>query len=396
MSIFRRKKNPKDSNESKKSSVPAVAVESAPGTKSSAEKVEKSIKSQLCPRTAATSTGTGTNGNTTCKVDADSVPRAQLNRYPYLNEFELLVTLGMGTFARVRLCIHKPSRTFFAMKILDKAAVVKMKQVQHINNEREILVSVRHPFVIDLWATHQTERHIYMLLEYVTGGELFTLLRKAERFRPSVARFYAAEIILTLEYLHSKNIVYRDLKPENILINTDGHIKLTDFGFAKKIRDRTWTICGTPDYLAPEIIQTKGHGKAADWWALGVLIYEMLAGYPPFGADTDLGVYENILSGKLFFPAFFDKSARSLLSGLLQIDVTRRLGNLAKGAADIKNHPWFANIDWKLCLKKKLRPPVKPRLKNPGDTSNYERYPETDSFKWPKLEPWQQAQFKDF
>lgn len=186
-----------------------------------------------------------------------------------------------------------------------------------------------------------------MLLEYVVGGELFTHLRRAGRFTNDMTRFYASEIVLAIEYLHSKDIIYRDLKPENLLIDHQGHIKITDFGFAKKVVDRysykkekenkgsyslimvrTWTLCGTPEYLAPEIIQSKGHGKAVDWWALGILIFEMLAGYPPFFDDNSFGIYEKILMGKVQFSAHFDPLAKDLLKRLLVSDRTKRLGNL--------------------------------------------------------------------
>ena len=212
---------------------------------------------------------------------------------------------GTGTFGRVRLsslkpeskekvpkALHTDSRASlkdgsspmplsFALKIMKKTEVVRLKQVEHIRNEKEILTEINHPFLVTLYAVCQDSKHLYMLLEFIIGGELFTHLRKAGKFENEHGRFYAAQIGLGLQYLHEDCgacIVYRDLKPENLLIDKSGYIKVTDFGFAKKIEDRTWTLCGTPEYLAPEIIQSKGHGKAVDWWAMGVLIYEMLAG----------------------------------------------------------------------------------------------------------------------
>lgn len=194
-----------------------------------------------------------------------------------------------------------------------------------------------------------------MLQEYVIGGELFRHLRKSGRFSSETAKFYSAEIVLALEYLHSKDIIYRDLKPENILIDHRGYIKITDFGFAKKVVDRTWTLCGTPEYLAPEIIQSKGHSKSVDWWSLGILIFEMMAGYPPFYDDNHFGIYEHILGGKVQYPSYFESAAKDLLKKLLVIDRTKRLGNLKGGAEDIKKHKWFKNTDWHGLLNKTVR-----------------------------------------
>jgi protein kinase A len=168
----------------------------------------------------------------------------------------------------------------FAMKVLKKTDVVRLRQVEHVNAERFILARIRHPFIVDLYATFQDNLNIYMLLSYVPGGELFSHLRRAGRFSADVTRFYLAIIVLALRYLHSYNIIYRDLKPENLLLDHRGYLRITDFGFAKVVDDRTWTLCGTPEYLAPEIIQSDGHGKAVDWWACGILCYEMLVGYP--------------------------------------------------------------------------------------------------------------------
>ncbi|KAF0493789.1 Pkinase-domain-containing protein [Gigaspora margarita] len=293
-----------------------------------------------------------------------------------LIDFTLLDTLGTGTFGRVYLTKFKHTENYYAMKVLKKLEVVRLKQVEHINSEKLILSQVHHPFIVNLFCTFQDERNLYMLLEYVIGGELFSHLRKAGRFTTDMTRFYAAEIVLAIEYLHSKDIIYRDLKPENLLLDCRGHVKITDFGFAKRIEDRTWTLCGTPEYLAPEIIQSKGHGKPVDWWALGILIFEMLAGYPPFFDDNPFGIYEKILAGKIAFPSHFDPNAKDLIKRLLTSDRTKRLGNLRGGSEDVKKHKWFRGVDWQGLYERRVQAPIVPPYQHPGDTSNFEKYPE--------------------
>jgi serine/threonine protein kinase len=204
-------------------------------------------------------------------------PRMLTN--PQLQDFKLIRTLGTGTFGRVYLSKLKNQERYFAMKTLKKMEVVRLKQVEHIISEKNILMQVKHPFIVNLLCTFQDTFCVYMLEEYVVGGELFSHLRRAGRFSNEMTKFYACQITLALSHLHSLDIIYRDLKPENLLLDQQGNIKITDFGFAKVVTDRTWTLCGTPEYLAPEIIGSKGHGKAVDWWALGILIFEMLAGY---------------------------------------------------------------------------------------------------------------------
>jgi len=229
-------------------------------------------------------------------------------------KFQVGETLGTGTFGRVRMVTYNYKKPmYYALKMLKKSEIIRLKQVEHIKSEKSILSQINHPFIVVLYASFQDENSLFMLMEYIIGGELFSQLRKVGRFSNDTSRFYAAEIVLALEYLHSKNIVYRDLKPENLLIDKDGHMKITDFGFAKVVEDRTWTLCGTPEYLAPEIIQSKGHGKAVDWWALGILIYEMLAGYPPFYDENPFGIYQKILAGKIEFPRHFDPNAKDLV-----------------------------------------------------------------------------------
>lgn len=183
-----------------------------------------------------------------------------------LGDFTIQRTLGTGSFGRVHLVQSKHNQRFYAVKVLKKAQVVKMKQVEHTNDERRMLQQVKHPFLITLWGTFQDSKNLYMVMDFVEGGELFSLLRKSQRFPNPVAKFYAAEVTLALDYLHSHNIIYRDLKPENLLLDRHGHLKITDFGFAKEVPDITWTLCGTPDYLAPEVVASKGYNKSVDWY----------------------------------------------------------------------------------------------------------------------------------
>jgi tRNA A-37 threonylcarbamoyl transferase component Bud32 len=182
-------------------------------------------------------------------------------------DFSIQRTLGTGSFGRVHLVQSRHNSRFYAIKVLKKQQVVKMKQVEHTNDERSMLQVVKHPFLVNLWGTFQDSKNLYMVMDFIEGGELFSLLRKSQRFPNPVAKFYAAEVALAINYLHSLDIIYRDLKPENLLLDRHGHIKITDFGFAKKCPDITWTLCGTPDYLAPEVVASKGYNKSVDWYS---------------------------------------------------------------------------------------------------------------------------------
>jgi protein kinase A len=296
-----------------------------------------------------------------------------------LNDFELLQTVGIGSFGRVRLCRHKKNSRVYVMKILKKAEIVKQKQVDHVYSEYNILSILNHPFIVELKGVNvQHPQYLYLILEYVPGGELFTLLRNNTNFPVEQAKFYTAHIITIFEYLHSKNIIYRDLKPENILINKNGYLKLTDFGFAKVINNnKTYTLCGTPEYLAPEIILNKGHGKPVDWWTMGILLYEMLVGIDPFSDDDPMMIYQKIIKGKIRFPNTINKDAKSLIKHLLTADTTKRYGCLKNGVKDIVNHRLFNNFDWRAFVFLKMIPPYIPDVKGPSDTSCFNEYPDS-------------------
>ncbi|KAI8063482.1 kinase-like domain-containing protein [Gongronella butleri] len=295
-----------------------------------------------------------------------------------LADFHVMRTLGTGSFGRVHLIQSRVNGRHYAMKVLKKSEVVRLRQIEHTNDEKCILEAVAHPFLVNMWGTFQDDINLYMVMDYVAGGELFSVLRRMQRFPSNTAKFYAGQVLLALEYLHSKDIIYRDLKPENLLLDLQGNIKIIDFGFAKHVPDVTWTLCGTPDYLSPEVINSKGYSKAVDWWSLGVLIYEMLAGQTPFYDEDQLKLFEKILEGKIRYPSHFDEAAVSLVSKLLTADLSKRYGNLKRGSDDIKEHPWFHGVDFELLLAKQIRAPYIPHLRGDGDASHFDRYPETN------------------
>ncbi|KAI0997650.1 hypothetical protein K3495_g10538 [Podosphaera aphanis] len=327
-----------------------------------------------------------------------------------LKDFVLVRTLGTGTFARVWLarlaCPAEEDRDkVFALKVLRKVEVIKLKQVDHVNNERWILADIAgHPFITTLITSFSDHDSLYMLLDYCPGGEVFSYLRKAKRFDENSTRFYAAEIVLIFEFLHEyKGVAYRDLKPENLLLDADGHIKLVDFGFGKILGNReTYTLCGTPEYLAPEIIQAKGHTTAVDWWALGILIYEFLVGFPPFWHRSNpFEIYKQIVNKPVTFPAglVISPEAKDIICQFCTTDRSKRLGNIAGGAAKVKIHPFFRGVIWEDIYNRKYRGPIIPPIRYPGDAQCFDHYPDEKRARDPYTSEMQRkwdSYFKDF
>ncbi|XP_053993385.1 cAMP-dependent protein kinase catalytic subunit alpha-like [Hylaeus volcanicus] len=279
---------------------------------------------------------------------------------PSLSHFNttLIALLGVGTFGRVYLARHaKNFKDYYALKIIKKVDIVRLKQEKHVATERQILQTISHPFIVSSFGSFETANEICIMMEYVPAGELFHLLQKYGRLSNELARFYVAELVTALRYLHSCNIVYRDIKPENILIDKYGHIKLIDFGFSKYVKNRTWTLCGTPEYLAPEVLLGKGHNQAADWWTVGILIYELLTGHAPFQGDSVTEIYKRILSHALFFPQGFNTEAKDLVTNLLNPNPQERLNFTTNTSNDIRSHVWFSSIDWLACERKLIKPP---------------------------------------
>ncbi|KZT22477.1 kinase-like protein [Neolentinus lepideus HHB14362 ss-1] len=373
----------------------------APTPKSSlnAARLSVSISSEGQPGSDVSRRNDSLDGETLYSPTCN--PRRPKGTYR-LQDFIIQRTLGMGSFGRVHLVRSKHNLRFYAVKVLNKDKIVRTKQVSHTNDEQHMLMAVQHPFIINLWGSFQDSLNLYMVMDYVPGGELFTLLRRSGRFPDPVAKFYTAEVALALHYLHGLDIIYRDLKPENILLNFDGHIKIADFGFAKHCDTTTWTLCGTPDYLAPEIIGKQRYNKSVDWYALGVLIFEMLSGLPPFHQPDGNPVilYEKIAHGLAYirWPPVFNENSMNLIEHLMDKDPSRRYGNLKHGAGDVFAHPWFAEVDWKKLLNREITAPYLPKINGDGDASAFEKYPEdgaTLSYGMPGPDPYG-FQFPDF
>ena len=286
--------------------------------------------------------------------------------------------LGEGSFGRVRLMLHTPDQTPVALKCLHKGQLVQYQQVEHVVNEKRVLQGCDHPFVLRMVGTFNRSSQIYMALELALGGELFTQLRSVGRFDEHTACLYAAMVTSAFAYLHARKVAHRDLKPENLLFEKDGYLKLVDFGFAKFIKDRTWTLCGTPEYLPPEIISNRGHNVVADWWTLGILLYEMLVGTTPFAADEQIETYHKIMRGKYHLPMRFPKSAKDIISKLLCNNPAVRLGSGRGSAQDVMRHDFFRPIDWQELEAKRLPMPFVPSIKDPLDTSNFDDLVEVD------------------
>jgi serum/glucocorticoid-regulated kinase 2 len=298
------------------------------------------------------------------EVSDDVLPK-KLQGSPRVSkaDFEFICFIGCGSFGRVLLVQKKDTGKKYAMKVLPKVKIAHSKQIDHIAAERAILMRNDHPFLVHLRYAFQTKTKLYVLTDFYTGGELWYHLRRNGRFSEEATRFYVGEILLALEYLHSKCIIYRDMKLENVLLDLDGHVRMTDFGLSKRcgsLEASTNTFCGTLEYIAPEVVQNKRYTKAVDWWSLGAALYEMLEGRPPFGHENRRVMFDRILSGRYTFHCEHSKAATALISALMTVDPMAR----PRDAGMIKLHKFFSSVwgprDWGVGLQKGWKPPFLP------------------------------------
>ncbi|GBB99293.1 hypothetical protein RclHR1_34740001 [Rhizophagus clarus] len=339
---------------------------------------------KLLPRGKETVTG-----EVRVQITYEKIEKSQSNLKPA--SFEILKLIGKGNFGKVFQVRKKDTNRIYAMKVLHKQDLIERREVEHTLAEKNILIQAEAcPFLVGLKFSFQTRSHLYLVTDFMNGGELFWHLQNEVRLSEERAKFYAAEIVLALEHLHKYNIVYRDLKPENILLDATGHIALCDFGLCKEnlaTGQTTNTFCGTSEYLAPEVLAECGYGKAVDWWSLGILFYEMIAGFSPFYTNDTQLMYRRILFGKLKFPkGFFSDDAKSLIKGLLARNPHSRLGS-QNDAEEIKNHPFFANVDWDALYRKQVSPPFKPNVSSDDDVSCFDPAftEEETNIDWPSV-----------
>jgi len=278
------------------------------------------------------------------------------------DDFNGMITLNRSPFGTLIFSRHKTSEKYYAIKVVEKAKLVRKHQVKRALYEKRVLQSIRFPFTTHLEFFFQDDGYLYYVFPYFGDIELFNLIEQSKRLDDSVVKFYAAQVLLALEFLHNLDLVHRDLKPENVVLGKYGYLKLNDFSLCKIVKCRTYTICGTPEYMAPEVILNKGYGKSVDYWAFGVLIYEMATGATPFRGKDKLQLFENILQAAYKNPPFLNREVKDLIKNLFQIDLSRRLGVMMNGVDDIKDHKYFRNIPWLALINKKL---VAPRIPTP-------------------------------
>ncbi|KAE8666540.1 Serine/threonine-protein kinase AtPK2/AtPK19 [Hibiscus syriacus] len=311
----------------------------------------------------------------------DNIESRPLGQQPMgLEDFEVLKVVGQGAFGKVYQVRRNGTSDIYAMKVMRKDKIMEKNHAEYMKSERDILGKVDHPFIVPLKYSFQTKYRLYLVLDFVNGGHLFFQLYRQGLFREDLARIYTAEIVLAVSHLHASGIMHRDLKPENILLDASGHVMLTDFGLAKEFDEatRSNSMCGTLEYMSPEIVTGKGHDKAADWWSVGILLYEMLTGKPPFTGGNRQKVQEKIIKEKIKLPNFLSSEAHSILKGLLQKEASKRLGS-----EEIKRHKWFKSINWKKLEGREIRPSFLPQVAGNHCVANFEEcwtsMPVTDS-----------------
>ena len=288
-----------------------------------------------------------------------------------LEDFKTLKVIGKGSFGKVYLVKNINSDKIYAMKVLDKKFLIQKKQISHTKTERIALEKLKHPFIVRLYYAFQDMKNLYFITEFLQGGELFFHLRKNSSFKEKAVKFYMSQVLLALEFMHNNNYIYRDLKPENIMIDKEGNIKLTDFGLSKIVKpnETTYTLCGTAEYLAPEILFGQGYDKTCDWFSFGVSLFEMFCGYHPFRSNSKK-IDPTIYLRKTYIPDKVGKDAKDLIEKLFVNNPKKRLGY--KSANEVKNHPFFKDIDFNKVLNKEYKPPFVPKLDSDIDLKYFE------------------------
>ncbi|KAI9344598.1 kinase-like domain-containing protein [Obelidium mucronatum] len=338
------------------------------------KKREDAMKKPVEDTTAAPPAGLSTQR----RPPTQPIPSRSSPKDVKLEDFDILSVLGRGAFGKVMLIEEKSTKQLYAMKALKKEFIIQSDDVESAKLEKRVFQKAsqsQHPYLVNLHSCFQSDSRLYFVMEYVCGGDLMCHIQERKRFSQVRAKFYACEVLLALDFFHKNNIIYRDLKLDNILMCPDGHIKVTDYGICKENMPYgmvTRTYCGTPDYMAPEILNQSKYGRAVDWWSFGVLIYVMLVGRYPFHGDDENDILEAIVSDAIEYPTNMPKETLSLIQGLLKKDARGRLGGGRLDADEVKRHPYFAGVDWDLFMEKKVPPPWRPNIKNERDVSNFD------------------------